>query len=220
MLNGGQVPVEDGAEAELRVAISQIEDETFTERMTVRGVIPILAKGTDLRVLLSIKDVRSIPEENRKHLTKVHEVIQEVGFVNDRNRYTAEACFLSVKLGEPTDRQMSSENLPDGGLWLIFEGSTPLEIRSSRIIIPQPITTQEAISLNHAFTILSEIYEPWRKSHTGSIYDRFFYQEKNLKWYPLGLLRDARKADQEQKVAQDLWKAFLERSKAPVSADD
>ena len=34
------------------------------------------------------------------------------------------------------------------------------------------------------------VFEPWRKSHTGNIYGRIFYKEKNSKWYPIDVLRN------------------------------
>jgi len=63
--------------------------------------------------------------------------------------------------------------------------------------------------LNHAFTKLSETYDTWRISHTGNIYTRVFYQERNGKWYPLDLLRNEKLEKQEQEIAKGLWKGFL-----------
>jgi hypothetical protein len=53
------------------------------------------------------------------------------------------------------------------------------------------------------------VYEPWRLSHTGNIYDRFLYQETDKKWYPLSLLRDFTLAKEEQKIAFNLWQRFM-----------
>lgn len=218
MLGGGQIPVKDGAEAELRVPVSQIEDRDFTERMTVKGIIPILPKGASLRVVVSTKDLRGISEGNKKHITPLRAAAPEFFMVKERFRYGAEASFLTVQIGEPTNRQLSLDELSEGGLWLVFEGAQPVEIKSSKIILPEGVADEEAISLNHAFTMLSEVYEPWRKSHTGNIYDQFFYQEEDGKWFPLSLLRDARVAKQEQKIAFGLWKRFLARSKSKPSS--
>ena len=43
------------------------------------------------------------------------------------------------------------------------------------------------------------------------MYERFLYQEKNKKWYPLDLLREATLALKEQEIAYDLWQTFLHR---------
>jgi hypothetical protein len=218
MVNGGQVPVKDGTEAELRVPVSSISDEGFLERMTEKGILPIRPKGVPLRVLVSIKDRKDISTENLAHLRKFNDATTEFSFLAETRRYGGDVCFLTVEIGEPNDRQLEIDEVSQGGLWLIFEGAQPVEIKSSKIILPDGVSDQDAISLNHAFTLISEVYEPWRKAHTGSIYDRYFYQEDNGMWYPLALLRDASIAQQEQKIAFDLWKRFLALSKPKPTA--
>jgi hypothetical protein len=59
--------------------------------------------------------------------------------------------------------------------------------------------------LNHAFTKLSELFEPWRKAHTGSIYERVFYLESNDRWYPLKDLRNRAVDDAERGLIKELW---------------
>ena len=97
-------------------------------------------------------------------------------------------------------------------VWRAREPAPPAPPDS--IELPAGVASEGAISLNHAFTLLSEVYEPWRKAHTGSVYERFYYLESDGKWYPLALLRDAGIAQQEQKIAKDLWASFLARCKA------
>lgn len=50
------------------------------------------------------------------------------------------------------------------------------------------LNNQEAISLNHAYTLISQKYETKRKSHTGNVFD-LCYVEKGDKWVPLDMLR-------------------------------
>lgn len=66
-------------------------------------------------------------------------------------------------------------------------------------------------SLNHAFTKLSEVFEPWRISHPGNVYQRFLYKENDSRWCPLELLRDAALAKKEQEIACQLWQDFMKR---------
>jgi hypothetical protein len=66
-------------------------------------------------------------------------------------------------------------------------------------------------SLNYAFTRLSEVFEPWRKAHTGSIYERIFYLERDEHWYPLKDLRDRALASAERTLIKDLWAAVAEQ---------
>lgn len=212
--SGGQVPVKEGTEAEIRVPTHSITDASFLRQMTQKGVIPILPKDTTLRVLLSPKDGQGISKENLAHLLPLADPRMRIGQLRVPERFPADARFLEVRLSSPTTAQAQDFDFKDGGLWLIFEGAAPTDLRSSTIEIPDGVTDETAISLNHAFTLLSEVYEPWRKAHTGSVYERFYYQEADEKWYPLALLRDAGIAQQEQKIAADLWAEFLSRSKA------
>lgn len=214
LASGGQVPVEEGTEAEIRVPTGSITDPSFLRQMTQKGVIPILPKGTAIRALLSPKDRKGIPKSILGYLLPVKDPQVQIGLLLSPDRFSTDACFVEVNLAEPTDVQGQDFEFRDGGLWLIFEGSIPTDLRSSTIKLPDGVTEEKAISLNHAFTLLSEAYEPWRKAHTGSVYERFYYQEKDGKWYPLALLRDAGIAKQEQKIAADLWAKFLSRSKA------
>jgi hypothetical protein len=48
-------------------------------------------------------------------------------------------------------------------------------------------------------------------SHTGSIYQRFLYKEKDDRWYPLEFLRNAALAEKEQEIAYQLWQDFIQR---------
>jgi hypothetical protein len=63
--------------------------------------------------------------------------------------------------------------------------------------------------INHAYTRLSEIYETWRISHTGNIYHRILYKERNGKWYPLDVLRNRKLQQQEHQIAEAIWEAFM-----------
>ena len=69
----------------------------------------------------------------------------------------------------------------------------------------QPEELDAAISLNHAFTRLSEQYERHRISHTGNVYERMFYEEANGAWYPLAGLRDGVRERAEQAILSEAW---------------
>jgi hypothetical protein len=48
-------------------------------------------------------------------------------------------------------------------------------------------------------------------SHTGNVYQRFLYKEKDDRSYPLELLRNAALAKTEQQIAYQLWQDFMKR---------
>ena len=93
-------------------------------------------------------------------------------------------------------------------MWLITQGLEAVGLASTTVRLPKEISTDPVASLNHAYTKLSEVFETWRISHTGNIYTRVLYQERNGKWYPLDLLRNNALDKQEQEIAKGLWEAF------------
>jgi len=127
--------------------------------------------------------------------------------------------FVQVWLDGPNDKQKSSLRTTSGGLWLITHGLDAIGLASTTIRLPAEILPNPVASLNHAYTRLSELFEPWRISHTENIYKHVLYQEKNGKWYPLDLLRNGVLAEKEQEIAQALWGAFLAKiTAAPQSS--
>lgn len=84
------------------------------------------------------------------------------------------------------------------------------ELHGSTVLLPSDFGEQTAVSLNHAFTLLSERYEKHRLSHTGNVYERFFYEESDKRWYPLDDLRKGVLVGAERKLLSDAW-AEVER---------
>ena len=48
---------------------------------------------------------------------------------------------------------------------------------------------EEALSLNHAFTLISEAYETKRRSHSGNVFDRGYFVQASGSWQSLDQLR-------------------------------
>ena len=113
--------------------------------------------------------------------------------------------FVSVWLAGGAPVQPGTE-IEDGGLWLRFDGMEPRSVESGRVKLPAVLGLAHVDSLNEAFTRLSEAFEPWRKAHTGSIYERVFYREVRDFWYPLKDLRERALANAERQLISDLWK--------------
>lgn len=96
------------------------------------------------------------------------------------------------------------ENL--GGLWLKLKGTIDRGVESSIILLPSvPGLKDTAISLNHAFTMLSEVFETQRISHTGNVYEQVLYQESGGVWHPLKDLRNKELANAGRHVIKSLW---------------
>jgi hypothetical protein len=215
---GGPIPVKDGQLAELVVPASAITNPTLVRAMQSKSVIKILDRGARLRVYLATKEMEGVTEEQRKQLVPWEGWNLEVAPTAINSWSAGPLSFFELVLGPATEKQSQDWTMAEGGLWLILEGRKAKGLQSSQFELPSCVSAVNARSLNHAFTILSEVYEQWRISHTGNVYDRFLYQETNGKWYPLSHLRDFKLAKEEERLAHGLWRDFLsEMSSRPTN---
>lgn len=197
LLYGGPVKVKDGALGELHIDRIHFYDEQFLATLTEKRRIPVISVGTELRVALTIRN--GLEQGLRKFLLDS----RETRYVRTA-RMSPDTRFVPVTLVGPTEAQQARD-IKVGGLWLCLEGIEARGIESGMVKLPETHNLETADSLNHALTQLSEVFEPWRKAHTGNVYERVFYQERNDHWYPLNDLRDRALVDAERKVITDLW---------------
>lgn len=196
VIYGGPVRVADGAVGELHLDREFFDDHAFLKALTTKHVVDVLPEGTELRIALTAKQVPSV-----LHRHMVSEPMSHLsGSVNDSTR------FVSVTLDAPT-RLQRRKGLMSGGLRLRLEGMEPRSMESGLVKLPDTdgLLPRTVESLNQAFTVLSRAFEPWRKAHTGSVYQRVFYQESNGKWYPLQTLRNRTMVEAEREVIAGLW---------------
>jgi hypothetical protein len=204
-LFGGQVPVKEGAIAELVVDRGAIDDRSFLEKMDWRETHKVLDQTTPLLIEVNVHADHPPPEDLKRHLIRYNDIKWKLAL----DSVNPGSYFVKVWLDEANDKQKSSLRTTSGGLWLITHGFDAIGLASTTIRLPDDIFPNPVDSLNHAYTRLSELYESWRISHTGNIYKHVLYQEKNGKWYRLDLLRNGVLAEKEQEIAQALWSAFL-----------
>ncbi len=217
---GGAVPVKDGQEAELVVPESAITDPNLLRAMKAVSFIKILERGVKLRAYLATKDLEGVSTQQRAHLLAWKDWEKETAPRAIESWSGGPLSFFELTIGPATEKQARTLFTSTGGLWLVVEGRKAKGLQSSQFELPESVSDKPAGSLNHAFTILSEVYELWRISHTGNVYDRFLYQEANGKWYPLSHLRDFQLAKEDEKIAFGLWQEFMGRmaSRGPGSA--
>lgn len=197
LLYGGAVKVENGAVGELHLDRMYFTDAKFLKALTERRQVPVLPQGTELRVALTVKP-------GLEHWLPPFLLHREATKHNHTARISVDTRFVSITLGGPTEAQRE-RGIENGGLWLWLEGTEPRSIESGTVKLPAASGLQPVDSLNHAFTRLSEVFEPWRKAHTGSIYERVFYLESDGSWYPLKDLRDRALAKAERQIIRILW---------------
>jgi hypothetical protein len=193
---GGDIPVKDGTLGELTVNADQITDDRFRQRVTQELTVRILEEGTPLLVALSDRSTNraQIGQWPDPRPLKV-----PVGTTR----------FERVFLGPPRKKPLPDEPQPEGepergGLFLKLKGLERCELHGSTVVMPKEFS-EPAISLNHAFTMLSQAYEKHRISNTGNVYTRVFYEDRDRRWYPLDDLRTGVQAVGERKLLGDLW---------------
>jgi len=202
---GGHLPIKNGSIGDLLVDKVAVEDQKFLAQLKRASKHKILEVGTPLLVALTIKQPSNLTDELKKHLQPADEKGPKLG---DAYYYTLRSDntrFIKITISGPTERQKRSDPEEKGGVWIHLEGLQPKGVTTSTVQLPDNVSETIVESLNHAFTLLSEKYEPWRKSHTGNIYDRMLYQEKNGNWYPLNVLRNAAIAEDEHQLIRDQW---------------
>jgi hypothetical protein len=195
---GGLLPAKQNAFGELIIDQSAITDQAFLERMTRRRIVKLLPEGAQLYVMMSSRQLLA-PQEFRDNRPKL-------GRWFDIKRFPANPFFIPITIGPLLPWQMAPDDSEDGGLWLESQGNRSIQLISSSIVLPIDEEIGAINSLNHAYTFLSERFEPHRISHTGNVYEQILYQEENGHWYPLKLFRNGEIADEEHAMAQAFWK--------------
>ena len=202
---GGGVPIRNGTIGDLVIEPDAITDLAFLSLLRKRTECKILDEGIELLVALTIRRAAELPGELMQYIIPRNADDLLLGPDYYDTIRSPDTQFVQVALGPLTDKQMKLLPEESGGAWLQVQGTQPKGIITSKIAAPMFGDEGTADSLNHAFTKLSKLYEPWRKSNTGNIYDRVLYREKNGQWYPIRVLRDAQVARDEHALIRELW---------------
>jgi hypothetical protein len=194
---GGDVPVKNDAIGELRISADAIEDERFRENVTRTATFKVLDEGTELLVALS----DPVAQGSRDSAWPK----------NPPDKIPPGTTrFVKIKLGKPGEHwrlkdPAGSDTPAPGGLYLRIRGLERCELISSTVVMPEKFAPASAISLNHAYTLLSRAHETHRISNTGNVYTRMFYLDKDQRWYALDDLRRGVQAAAERTLIRTLW---------------
>lgn len=206
---GGKVPVKEGHIGDLIIDRDSITDPKLLERLLRKSQHKIFEPDVELVAALTIRpETRLEPGLIEHSITpdKLDGKLSADYFSEPRSGSTR---FVRLHLLGPTERQ-KREGAKAGGLWLVIKGTQPEGLISSTVKVPDAVSKDPLDSLNHAFTKLSEKYEPWRKSHTGNVYTRILYRENSGIWYPLDIARQAALAKEEHSHIRDQWALICE----------
>jgi hypothetical protein len=214
---GGSVPVRENAYAELLIDRSLISDKPFLEVLEQKALHKVLEEGTKMLVSLTIKAEAPPPKALSAFLRSAEDYKGAIVTSHLENWNPDTLRFIEVTLDTPNEKQARLFQTNRGGLWLITQGLEATGLSTTRIRLPDAISSDAVGSLNHAFTKFSEVFEAWRISHTGNIYSRVLYQERNGRWYPLDLLRNKTLDANEREIAKSFWEAFLTKMMPPTN---
>ena len=208
---GGLLPIKEGAIADLILDESAITDKGFIKKINRKSRHKILDQGVEILVALTIKPELVLDEKLKEYLLNKHYPDIQLVTPFHAVHLSPDTQFVKIIIGKPIENKMDIDPDAGGGIWLDVQGLQPKGLTTSSVNLPDGVSDEPAISLNHAFTSLSIAYEPWRKSHTGNIYKRMFYKEKNNKWYPLEILRNAAIVKDESLLIRKQWTDIAEK---------
>ncbi|MCB0825776.1 MAG: hypothetical protein KDC26_06270 [Armatimonadetes bacterium] len=87
----------------------------------------------------------------------------------------------------PSEYAVWFELVPTGDLKIVGNRNGAMKLESDALTVP--FLGIEAASINHAYTMLSELLHPNRKSHTANVFDCCYYFD-GIKWQKLDKLRN------------------------------
>jgi hypothetical protein len=170
---GGLPKLREGALGELIVSAWAILDEKMRKKLLEDRSVPILKKGTSIYVQLSRN---AIDVEGSQSL------------VWDKAPPLGEHLMAEVRLLDT--------------LLLKMRGTKQPSLEEVRCEIPA-LDGSKADSVNHAYTRLSEHFEPHRRSHTANVFDKVFIKDPKGKYRPLRHLREDREALHEARFGAE-----------------
>lgn len=208
LLYGGALELPMDTTAELVLPPGTVVDEQWYNALQRPNRYKLLDVGTELRVALTVCEAERKAFRNLLRPFDL-QVYRPAGLLSPETKFVS----VHLRRAEAKDARQDTRS----GLWVETRGLDVRYVRSGPVGLPALAGVDgPADSLNHAFTLLSEILEPWRKSHTGNVYERVFYQDSDRYWYPLRDLRDAALASAERQIITALWERVRSQLNSPA----
>ncbi|NOQ63965.1 MAG: hypothetical protein GQ582_05585 [Methyloprofundus sp.] len=163
--------IREGTLAELTVPCSAFENPRKLRIFSEERKEFILKKETTLLVQIAVRRNNSLDKRFLTYFESTRETLQPL-----------------KDMGDLTDPEFVEIKLLDN-LIITLRGTKKATLNRCYCIIPI-LNNQQAYSLNHAYTVISEAFEKHRISHSGNVFKDVYYKE-NSKWLPIASLRDA-----------------------------
>lgn len=168
---GGNLPdIGDGAIGDLIIPDHKVKDNRFVEISQWEESIEILPVNSTIMVGVA---ATNIPKDRSMIAQKI------------KTAQVTRDLYVGVKLLEPLSLQV--------------RGSKKSNLLGVKCCIPD-LNDFNATSINNAYSKISEVFKPNRKSHTGNVFEKCFYKGKDDKWYSLDSLRENIEGQFEEKL--------------------
>ena len=182
---GGELPeMREGTIGDLVVPEWSVADQSEVARLQQEHVVSLPDSGSE--VLFAV-DGRQTPAELRQHLKKVTAW-------GPKKSHAGEGIIDAVEV-----------ILDKTPLQLRLRGTKPAKLQGVSCSIPS--LDMKARSLNHAYRLVSEHFEPKRISHSGNVFE-LAYVNSGGRWVSLGHRRDATEATFEMLFSRTAAKVF------------
>ena len=172
--SGKELALKDGTSGTLVLYASALLDEGLRKQLSEETTAELLPKATELMVDVNPRST-SHGERDRLHNDSRLGHIQVSG-------------HFHIAL------------LLEGPLLLQRKGTKKPSLLPCPIKIPA-LDGQFVESVNEAYTVVSRFYETHRRSHSGNVFEKVLFFDKDA-WRPLDLLRDRVERVQEAGMAQ------------------
>lgn len=179
------------------------------------GEMPRLREGTIVEMVTQVSAFEDLVEAERFELDEIVEILPA-----DSQLFAIMSLHLESVQGGALPRVDVKPIPPPGGecylipfhttepIRLHLRGTKPAELLPCKCAVAIKIHEQPK-SINEAYSRLSEHYEPWRRSHTGNVFDQVYFTRDGMEAYPLRVLRDEAEATAETKL-------FLKSGELPL----
>jgi hypothetical protein len=168
---GGPLPkLRDGTVFDMIVPEWAIEDKSFLP-MLQRHHYDVLLR--DSSVVYCAVALDQVPEPLKKSTLTLESLVKGKVSARVPSMFPGKG-FVPINLMERLELELRGTKLG--------------RLKSAKCIIPA--LGQEAHSLNHAYRLISESFEPVRISHSGNVFNEMLYVDGKGQCFRLGELRD------------------------------
>jgi hypothetical protein len=177
------------------------------------GALPKLKNGCVGEVVVPTFELANAADFARLDWSKVVPFLPEDSVILVRMRAAArdpkrKGCRLDPPM-TPMWYGMFVEVILDKPLSLRLLGTRRATLQDVRCRIPA--LGCHAKSLNHAYRLISEVFEPTRRSHSGNVFEECFVERGN-QWVPLDAVRSDAEARHEHLLHPAVEPTALELS--------